>query len=264
MMWKRAGSVAAIAVLAAASAIATSSPANAFQIFFGEDINTNPDNESNPLTVFPEASSAEAEFLSHLSGVGTETFEGFPLETGAPVELLFPGAGAATLNGTGAVRGAAPTVGRYPISGTQFWEADADQESFSIAFSDEIAAFGFYGVDIGDFGGQLELILTLASGETETVSVPNTIGSNASTGGSVLYFGLIAESPDELFTNVAFDLTDREGDVFAFDNLTIGSLAQVVPPDPPMGVSEPATILGVLAIGALGLRARRKQSRRQT
>ncbi|MEM1425958.1 MAG: PEP-CTERM sorting domain-containing protein [Cyanobacteria bacterium P01_H01_bin.130] len=237
------------------------SPAQAVQLFFGEDLHSSP---STRLGSTPNAAQAETDFLANLIGVGTEDFEGLSTGATGPLALSFPGAGTATLNGNGEVKTVDPNGtegnGRYSISGTNFWQADAANGAFSITFSEAIAAFGFYGIDIGDFGGQLELVLSLANGGTQTVTANNTIGSSGSTDGSVLYLGLLAESAEELFTGISFQMSTGEGDIFAFDDMTIGSLEQVVIPDPPADVPEPSAMVSLLAVGALGLGLRRKKT----
>ena len=269
------------AVSCAAAGVAMSvSPAQAVQLFFGEDLHND---AFTQIGATPNASQAELDFLSNLVGVGTEDFEGVPTGASAPLSLSFPGAGTATLSATLSGNGSVSTVsatgtnerGRYATSGTNFWEAVAEDGSFSIAFSEAIAAFGFYGIDIGDFGGQLELVLSLANGGTQTITAPNTSGVNgggvvniidgrpiagSSTDGSVLYLGLLAESAEELFTGISFQLSTGEGDVFAFDDLTIGSLEQVVILDPPTDVPEPSAMVGLFAVVALGLGLRRKKT----
>ncbi|MEO0988797.1 MAG: PEP-CTERM sorting domain-containing protein [Cyanobacteria bacterium J06639_14] len=234
--------------------LALSAQAQAYSLFFGEDLNSS---EFNPLAATPNANAAEADFLSNLVGVGTEDFEGFTTGAGTPLNLAFPGAGTATLTGGGAIDSVIPGTainGRYGTSGSNFFEVTAGgANNFRIDFSEAIAAFGFFGIDIGDFGGQLELELGLVGGATETIIVPNTLGSNASTGGSVLFQGLIADNSDEEFISVSFLTSTGMGDVFGFDDFTIGSREQVQPNPEPTSVPEPASILGLLIIGALGL-----------
>jgi hypothetical protein len=107
-------------------------------------------------------------------------------------------------------------------------------------------------VDIGDFNGQVTL--TTNGGTKQTFNVGNTIGSP---GGSALYFGLIAGA-SELFTSITFGNTNAGTDVFAFDDFTIGSLKQVKP------VPEPASLIGILGLGAFGVTSLRKRKQGTT
>lgn len=244
-----------------ASAFAwNAAPAHAaIQTYFGEDLHNNP---STQLAAFPNAANAETNFLSNLVGVGTETFE--TQSGGAPLNLSFPGAGTATLTGgNGAVvslaNGVTNGAGRYGITrdggqSERFWEVQAGGSgNFVVTFSQAIAAFGFYGIDIGDFGGQLRL--QTAGGSSVLLTVPNTVGGGGSTDGSVLFFGFIATTLAETVTSVSFLTSTGGGDVFAFDDFTVGSIEQVQPPGV---VPEPMTFLvwGLLfgIGGACGLR----------
>jgi hypothetical protein len=212
--------------------------------FFGEDLNNSP----TTRIAHPNADAARVSFLANLTGVGTETFEGFAAGTAPPLALTFPGAGTATLNGDWStelisISGTGTNgFGRYPISGNKYWEADTN--AFSIDFSTPISAFGFYGVDIGDFGGTV--ILTMSGGMNKILNVPNTMGSNGSIDGSVLYFGFYDTSNS--FTKITFGNTNTD-DVFAFDDMTIGTLEQIHPQIP-----EPASLFlmgtGLLVIAS--------------
>ena len=212
----------------AAAAVFSAGSASAYNIYFGQDLGLG---EGTPLPVASRVQSTAAQnaFLANLVGVGTETFEGFATGTGTPLNLTFPGAGSATLGGTGSIATVTPGstngFGRYAISGSNYWEGT---DNFSITFGAPIAAFGFWGVDIGDFNGQVTL--TLQSGAVVNLTVPN---STNIAGGSVLYYGLIAEGAGELFTSITFGNTAAGSDFFAFDDMTIGSLQQVRPtPEP--------------------------------
>lgn len=229
-----------------------SQSASAYQIFFGEDLSSS---SSIPLGSTPNADTARNQFLNVLSGVGTEDFEGFSEGTGSPLALNFPGAGTATLTGGGGTIWSQPEgtagAGRYGTSGTNFWEVSAGGAgNFAVNFSSSVAALGFYGIDIGDFGGQLQIQLNDTANTLLTVN--NTVGSMGSTDGSVLFFGIVAEDGDEEFTQASFLTTTGQGDMFAFDDMTIGSRQQVI--------SEPAT-LATLGIGMAGLTAIRRMRR---
>ncbi len=250
----------AITTLSLAALLGVSN-ANAYLIFFGEDLNNS---RTVPLATTPNASGAESSFLSHLTGVGTEDFESQAVGSRQPLTLNFPGYGGgsltATLNGSsGMVYGVTPGTtngfGRYSVdsaTSSNYWEVIAGQSgNFTIDFGQDIAAFGFYGIDIGDIGGQVQIALS----NGDVLPINHTVGSNLSTDGSVMYFGLIAENDSELFDSVDF-LTDiGQGDIFAFDRFTVGEQAQVDP------VPEPATLaLMGLGLAGIGFARKKKQS----
>lgn len=199
--------------------------------FFGEDIETSGD----PNTATPtNSNAARTNFFSNLTGVGTEGFESFSAGTSLPLTITFMGAGSATLtdptNSSDIVSGN-DGAGRFPVSGSKFLETGAGS-GFTLTFSSPISAFGFYGTDVGDFGGALSLGLKDASGNTSTLNVGNTLGDNGSTSGSVLYFGFYDTT--DTYTSITFNNLGSGGvDVFGFDDFSIGSRAQVTPsPEP--------------------------------
>ena len=237
------------------------SPAQAIQIFFGEDLNSS---ATVPLPSFPNASSAESDFLSNLVGTGTEDFEGFADGTDTPLNLTFPGSTGnitATLSGGGGQIESIPAGqtnggGRYGTSPNNFFEVEAGgANNFEVEFNTPIAALGFFGVDIGDFGGQLTL--ELSNGTTQMFTVPNTVGSGGSTDGSVIFYGLIADNSSETFTTVSFLTTTGDNDVFAFDDFTVADIEQVNPNPIP----EPPSIIAFLILGSLGLAMKYKEQK---
>jgi hypothetical protein len=239
------------AVVGGASQAQAQCPVNSF-CYFGQDAT----GDASTRSANVNAAAARNDFFSTLVGVGTETFEGL---TGAsPLTLNFGIAGNATLNGTGAVvtQGAGTDGnGRYPSSGVNYYEATSASgggQTFSVSFDNPVAAFGFYGIDIGDFGSQLSLVFTLAAGGTRTWTLPYTAGGILD--GSILYSGFVS---NDLFTSVEFRGTSSN-DVFAFDDMSVGSQQQVLTTSP-----EPASlalmITGFVGIGAQ-VRRRRKQN----
>lgn len=200
--------------------------------FFGEDFGLG---DFIPLSVFPNATAAQNSFLSNLTGVGTESFEGHADGTATPLAINFPGAVTATLNGGGNVEvvlSGFSDSGRYATDGTHFWETGSS--NLTVNFNAPVAAFGFFGIDIGDFNGQVTL--TTAGGLNQLFTIPNTTNGPS---GSVLFFGVI--DPTNTFTSVSFGNSGSGDDVFGFDQLTVGSLEQVKP------VPEPGTGLLLLA-----------------
>src|SRR5262245_60416924 len=157
--------------------------------FFGEDRGVF-NQDGVQIGVYPNSTGARDAFFSNLVGVGTELFEGYDDATGAPLALVFPGAGTATLTGGGSVDND-PGTGQAPISGDNWWRTGAGN-NFVINFSAPVAAFGFFGIDIGDIGAQLTL--TLSGGSSVVINIPHTLepgGPSSGQNGSVIYFGYI-------------------------------------------------------------------------
>jgi hypothetical protein len=211
--------------------------------FFGEDIKST----NGPHASRPNSSAAQASFLSVLSGVNTEDFQS--ASGSAPIALTFAGS-SGTLNATVTSGGAVSTDtgnGRWSISaGANFLEAESS--SFVLTFASQIAAFGFYGTDIGDFGGALSIELFNGATSLGLFEVGNTIGDNGSTNGSVLFYGLV--DTVNTFNRIVFRNTDT-GDIFGFDNMTIGDVRQVTGTVPVPGS------IALLGLGLLGLVALR-------
>ena len=220
--------------------------------FFGQDLNTGGD----PFTVSPVMSTvARNSFFTNLTGVGTETFESIAVGTSVPFGVSFPGAGTATILTGGMVASGNDGSGRYTPFGSNY--LNAGRSAFNINFSTPIAAFGFFGVDIGDFGGQLTLTLTDTLSNTSSLLVPNTIGSGGNTSGSILYFGFY--DTGRQYTSISFGNNSGGADVFAFDNFSVGGFQQVTP-----GVPEASTwammLAGFAGLGFLGLRSSRSRA----
>ena len=236
--------------------LGTGTAAGAPVTFFGEDLN--PGGDPGHLTSFPNSTAARNAFFSNLSAVGTESFEGIATGTVGPtVSFAVPGGSVtATLSG-GTVESGPTSSNQYATSGTKYLNVTTG--SYIAKFSSPISAFGFYGVDIGDFGAQLTLSLTDTAGVVTVITVPHKLGActgtpcSDSTSGSVIYEGFY--DTGDTYTSVSFtDPRSAGSDVFGFDDFSVGTLPQVTP------VPEPAAVL-LLGVGVVGAMVSRRKKR---
>lgn len=231
-------------------------PSQAFDLYFGEDLNFNgTGNTRDRLLETPNATAAETAFLSRFDNVGTATFDDFALNTSSDLDLLFEGAATATLSGAGKVSNMTE-YGVHPLSGDKYWLTNAgNNDSFRVDFDNAVAGFGFFATDIGDVGATVQIELGLANGGTQVIDFNHQTTSGQS--GSVLYQGILAENEDELFTSVRFSTTNGQGDGFGFDNLTVGSFSQVS--DDTVSTPEPGLMLGFALLGLVGAGSKLKK-----
>jgi len=215
-------------------------------VYFGENQNPGGTVSGDPLN-------ARNAFLSALTGVGNEGFEGFPVLTEQPLNLSFAGSSgglsAILSGGSGEVRDTS-TVGRFNTTagaGASKWFDVAS--SFVIDFATPISAFGFYGTDIGDFNGQVTASLTDINDVVTTLNVGNTVnGSNA----SLLFWGFTDSTNS--YKRITFGNTAAGDDFFGFDDMVIGDQRQVVPTPTP----EPGS-LALVGLSLAGLAASRRR-----
>jgi PEP-CTERM motif len=219
--------------------------------FSGQDAGNG---SGTPLASHPNSDAARTNFLSNLTNdVQTNGMDDPSIHAGdtAP-SIAFADGVTATLAG-GTIFDTPDSNGYFAISNPNYYGVYSD--GFTIQFSSPIAAFGFYGVDIGDFGGTLTLKAT--NGPTETdLTVPSLSGSGGSgaANGSVLYFGFY--DTGQTYTEITFQ-NSVASDFFAFDDFLVGTSQQI------KSVPEPAsaTLLASGLTGIAALRRRRKRRR---
>lgn len=253
--WLAAATIAVASVAMTNTAEAQCAQVSGVVKCYGEDIG--PGNGSLPTPSRANSDGARNNFFGFLSGVGTEDFEGFAAGTTPPLALVFPGAGNATLTNTGGTSdeiiavapGTANGAGRWATSGTKLYETRSSNggSTFRVLFDQDVAAFGFYGTDIGDFGSQLSLAFYRNGALIDTWALPYGTPPGSARESSLLYAGYINTA---LFDEILF-LGSSSDDVFGFDDMTVGSIQQVVVP-------EPATFT-LLGLGLAGLAAVRRR-----
>jgi hypothetical protein len=243
---------------AAAGVLAAAQAQAATQVFAGQDVNPGP---GLVVPTNPNADAANAQFKSFLTGVSTESFEGFRVGTGAPLNLEFTGSAGtlnATLTGTGSVQRAprsAPTgTGQFAVDGNNYYFIDGT--AFTVTFASPIAAFGFYGADLEDLR-RINVTLNYAAGGSAVYNLRDVFGDYPGAflaSGSVHFLGFIDKANP--FSSVVFSGAGAAGDFLAFDLMTIGDSKQVITP----GIPEPATwAMLITGFGLVGFAARRRR-----
>lgn len=282
--------VAALGAIAAFPA-AADAVSSGYRVFAGKDIG-----RGFPLT--PENYFNSVAAYNRFAGNTSPSLEGFESYSGGqvPSSITFEGPnGSVTADLTGG-NGRVQTnqvltpgsgqqfSGRFSVgpneenTGTKFWEVEAnDQENtFELSFSREVEAFGFFGVDVGDFNGSLFLDFLGGDGSVLfTVDSQAALGGSLPGGGSVLYLGVRATEANRYFQGVRFrtgasllaqsaqssSTQDNPGstrvDLFAFDSFSV--VAAPGGTQPPAGVPAPGT-LALLGTALAGLALMRRRA----
>ncbi|TVQ32756.1 MAG: hypothetical protein EA376_05180 [Phycisphaeraceae bacterium] len=134
--------------------------------------------------------------------------------------------------------------GRYPTHGVHYIGAIITDSipHMTIEFDEPQEAFGIWGIDVGDFGG--DLLITLVGADDQRHFEIPAISTNSEFTGSIMFFGF-AEAGFE-FSSVLIGNSNPE-DIFAFDELTVGRII----PAPGAGAT-----LALASIAGLRLRRR--------
>lgn len=196
-----------------------------------------------------------------------------------PFEASFSGSAGSTITATLAGSAGQQVMdlgesGRYNTTANlaagepgKYWRVNASGSGeFSISFSRNISAFGFYGTDIGDFGGILSLVLTPANTTLplESLTVRPLTGSAASNGVAMFYGFADANRAYSKITFVTSGtlLAGSTSDYFGFDDFVVADAGQFIGTTPP-GIPEPGSLaLTGLALFAAASAARGRKARK--
>ncbi|WP_310487455.1 hypothetical protein [Chamaesiphon sp. VAR_69_metabat_338] len=141
--------------------------------------------------------------------------------------------------------------GAYPTDNVRFISINSSN-NLSINFSSSIAAFGYFGTDLGDSGNILTMQFFNAN---NTLVSSQVIGSTGSANSSQFFFGFIADSPSEEFNRVVFS-NSASNDAIGIDQIKIATPTQVKTKIP-----EPASVWGTLLCGGCLVAIKRRLKR---
>jgi hypothetical protein len=190
----------------------------------------------------------------------TESFEGYAAGDSG-VLPVFSTAG--TLTGADQVKDGINN-GRHATTGDMYWEGGS--EPFEVTFASAIQAFGFFGIDIGDFtsdcgsdtclapGGALKLEFFTKAGDAAPAQTEIVNGEDSD--GSANFYGFV-DATGASYEMIRFTNLQSIWDGQGFDDLMIGRVEVI--DEPPVGnVPEPG-MLAMVGLGLLSLSALRRR-----
>lgn len=200
---------------------------------------------------------------------GIQTILSYKDSSGTPIPAGSAGSAANVQKASGTTD--MTNAGTFPTEGTKGISINSTNR-FEILLNQPIAAFSFWGTDLGDNNNSLAL--ALYNGNTLLRESPiNYLGANSGNS-SVFFFGGIAEAPAEYFNRVVFNNT-KTNDAIGLDQFTIAVAEQLLtqpnpssassagvtdpnaPGEGPASVPTPALLPGLLGL-MVRLRLRRR------
>jgi hypothetical protein len=266
--------------LALPAAIGLALPAQALSLYTGYDANPNATSTNSvvlPLASRTNSIAAYNAYKANLGGNGVttesyETYETVP-KGATPIDKLVQQLSGVTATysytkkSDGTSAGASETVavqkadaagltnaGTFPTDGVQGISINS-ANNFKIKFASPLAAFSFWGTDLGDRSNTLTVILRKAGVDVQSKLI-DYLDANAGNS-SVFFFGGIAQNAAEQFDEVELlSSISSTGDAIGIDQLTVGTAAQLTPQSS-NAVPTPALLPGLIALAA-GARRRLK------
>jgi hypothetical protein len=253
-------------------AIGLALPAQALSLYTGYDANPNATSTNSvvlPLASRTNSIAAYNSYKANLggSGVTTESFETATADK-TPIDGLVQSLSGVTATYSytkktdGSSVGATvqkadanglTNAGTFPTDGIQGISINS-ANNFKIKFASPLAAFSFWGTDLGDSKNTLTVVLRKAGLNVQSKLI-DYLDANAGQS-SVFFFGGIAQNAAEQFDEVELlSSISSTGDAIGIDQLTVGTAAQLTPQSKP--VPTPALLPGLVALAA-GARRRSK------
>lgn len=195
-------------------------------------------------TVPATIAAKRAEFLAMITSPASYGFENKSAgDTPAVIGTMVFGSGATLVNVTMTGSSGTPTpilvrdintAGRFNTTagGTNYLQVRAlNGDYMQLAFSTPVAAFGFYGTDIGDFGGKLSCVMTRSGGGTDTFVIRDDT-STPSPDQDIIFWGVVDPSATWTTAQLVMTAGSSTTDYFGFDDFVVARPSQIIAPAP--------------------------------